>query len=153
MKEPKCPECDKLRIVCDKSQAIGEFMDWLHEQGYTIAERHEHCANCFTCSYNKQEFRAEYQGKTRERFFSGEMVPVCTPEELKAGRFAEPQCGIAEHGLFPVFLPIEQTLAKFFEIDLVKVEEERRRLLDYIRDKAAVNAMRTDIPRLSTTPA
>jgi len=37
MKEPKCPECDKLHAVKDKSQAIGEFIEWVFEQGIQFA--------------------------------------------------------------------------------------------------------------------
>lgn len=37
--EEKYPEHMKLQKVVDKSQAIGEFLDWLTgEQGYVIAE-------------------------------------------------------------------------------------------------------------------
>ena len=38
--------------------------------------------------------------------------------------------------LAPVQVPVEDTLAEFFEIDLKKVEKERQALLDFIRKKA-----------------
>jgi hypothetical protein len=38
--KPATPECEKLYPVKDKSQAIGEFLDWLkNEKHYLIAER------------------------------------------------------------------------------------------------------------------
>lgn len=38
--------------------------------------------------------------------------------------------------LAPVQVPVEETLAEFFEIDLKKVEKERQALLDFIRKKS-----------------
>jgi hypothetical protein len=36
---PACPECDKLASVADKSQVIGEFIDWLlGEKQYILAK-------------------------------------------------------------------------------------------------------------------
>lgn len=32
------PECTKLLVVADDSQKIGEFLDWLEEQGIMLAE-------------------------------------------------------------------------------------------------------------------
>lgn len=29
MNQPKCPECEKLVAVAPKSQAVGEFLEWL----------------------------------------------------------------------------------------------------------------------------
>jgi len=40
MKEPKCPECEKLKAVSARSQEIGEFIDWLHEKGFRLAKYH-----------------------------------------------------------------------------------------------------------------
>ena len=37
------PEHDKVSAVRDRSQVIGEFLDWLFsEKGYSIAEEHVH---------------------------------------------------------------------------------------------------------------
>ena len=39
MEKIKTPELDKIREIRDKSQSIGEFLDWLlGEKGYHIAE-------------------------------------------------------------------------------------------------------------------
>lgn len=35
---PVCHECEKLSKVSEKSQPLGEFLDWLHENNYVIAE-------------------------------------------------------------------------------------------------------------------
>ena len=86
----KYPECDKIVAVHDQSQKLGEFLDWLREQGWEL------CA---------------YQGVEDEE--SEE-----TPD-----------------GWYPIHKPAEQLLAKFFGIDLNKVEAERRALLEAIREK------------------
>lgn len=153
MKEPKCPECDKLHGVRDQSQSIGQFIEWLQEKGIVFAKSHVHTDACHTLGYSLRGFRKEYRDKVRKGSFSGEYRPVCTKEELHNGAFNKPQCGMTESTLYPEQVPIEKTLAEFFEIDLNKVEREKLRLLDFIRDKRAVDDMRKTVPRLSTTPA
>lgn len=45
--EPKTPEHDKLLQIKEKSQACGEFLDWLtNERGYVLAKYHEHDEDC-----------------------------------------------------------------------------------------------------------
>ena len=74
---PECPECDRAIAVKDKSQSIGEFLEWMElEKGLV---------------------RAYYD------------------EDYNVYRRA--------HG------GIEKLLAEYFEIDLDKVEREKRRLL------------------------
>jgi hypothetical protein len=78
----KYPECEKMVAVQDKSQAIGEFIEWLqHYKEYEI---------CHIC-----------------------------PEE---GEYA------------PIYFSTEELLAEFFEIDLKKVEKERRKMLKELGD-------------------
>ena len=75
MEKEKYPECEKLKEVSDKSQVVGEFLDWL--------------------SCNKEVCLAKWEGERLSEFYY-------SPENL---------------------------LAEFFEIDLNKVEEERREIL------------------------
>ena len=78
------PELDKMRAVKDRSQAIGEFIEWLRsKKSYEIA------------------------------FY---------PEGSDL--------------LFPVNTSIEKLLADFFEIDLNKVDAEKRALLKQLRRAA-----------------
>lgn len=44
-------------------------------------------------------------------------------------------CDLEEHEYEPVGKTIEQLLAEYFEIDLKKVEQERRVLLEWIRSQ------------------
>jgi hypothetical protein len=78
----KHPECDKLLAVKERSQAIGEFLEWLTgEKGVVLAT----------------------------------WFP---PGRLESGGYR-----------------IEKLLAEFFEIDLDKVEQEKRVMLEELREK------------------
>lgn len=44
---PECPECERLAVVAPKSQAIGNFLDWLRERGVYLSTEHEHGDGCY----------------------------------------------------------------------------------------------------------
>mgnify|MGYP003395996318 CR=1 FL=1 len=83
----KYPECEKQLAIRDKSQVCGEFLAWLRQHGYYIAEE-------------------EHRG--------------------------DPSPGGNDY-LIETRKGIEQLLGGFFEIDLAKVEQEQRAMLDAIR--------------------
>ncbi len=77
---PELPkEIMKMHSVKPESQAIGEFLEWLHHE--------------------KQWELAEWENNS----------------------------------LYPAHYSIEKLLAEFFEIDLDKVDKEKRALLDQVR--------------------
>lgn len=76
---PATPECDLMVSVSDDSHKIGEFLDWLEDQGIHLAEWDE------------------------------------------------------DDQMMPHRESYERLLARFFGIDLDKVETERRALLEHIR--------------------
>lgn len=39
IKMPKTPELDKMKAVQERSTELGQFIDWLHSEGYVIAQR------------------------------------------------------------------------------------------------------------------
>lgn len=80
-KQPECPECEKLSQVADKSQEIGNFLEWLQET-HVI------------CYWDE-----DYGGYSRE------------------------------------YKSTEKWLAEYFDIDLDKVEEERRALLKWLQEQ------------------
>ena len=82
---PQTDECQRMAKVAPDSQKIGEFLDWLQEQGVAL------------CTY--------------------------TP-----GTYSE-----SDDGWWLDHVSIERRLAKYFDIDLNKVEDERRALLEHIR--------------------
>ena len=47
------PEHEKLHAVQKQSQACGEFIEWLQQQGYTICRKHQHDPYC----YGESEYR------------------------------------------------------------------------------------------------
>ncbi len=79
------PEHEKMSTIVDKSQAIGDFLEWLNDtKKYRICER---------------------QHK-----------------------------GWAEH--YPIRESVEHLLAEYFKIDLNKLEQEKREMLEEIRKKS-----------------
>jgi hypothetical protein len=88
----KYPECDKMIAVSKESQAIGNFLEWLGEQGILLAE------------YGTERYHRDQ--------------------------------------LMPKHISIEKLLAEYFEIDLDKVETERRAMLDDFRKDQEANTER-----------
>lgn len=83
MKHPATPELDKQHEAIEHGAAhrIGEFIDWLREQGYILAK------------YD------------------------------------------AVDDLYDTNMPPKDLLADYFKIDLAKIEQEKRALLDHIRQQ------------------
>lgn len=79
-KYPPTPELDRMGEVHDHSQAIGEFLGWLGNQGIAL------------CRFDKES----------ESYFMD-------------------------------YVSIEKRLAEYFEIDLNKVEQERRTILKHLQ--------------------
>jgi hypothetical protein len=80
---PATPECDKIGAIQERSQPMGEFIDWLLHGDYHI----------------------------------------CTMEEGLDGAVV----------FRPVYKNVTQWLAEMFDIDLDKVDEEKRAVLQYVR--------------------
>ena len=103
---PKTPELDKMKAVKEKSQAIGEFLDWLmQEKKVQLGNPHEHGPTCRGWDDGRDKYSP--RGTDRCECVTGEFIPL--------------------------HISMEKLLAEFFDIDLVKVENERRAILDYIR--------------------
>lgn len=80
------PEHDKLQAISDKSQTIGEFLDWVRfEKDFILADR----------SVEDDDM------------------------------------------LWPASYNITELLAEFFDINLDKIEAEKRAMLDHIRSAQA----------------
>jgi hypothetical protein len=98
------PELDKLRKITHYSQKVGEFLAWLRRSGFVIAVRHNHVPACGP-SYSRQNDRTtEHRG-----------------------------CGMRDGELYEAGYDIKTLLARFFGIDLTRVEAEKRALLEVIR--------------------
>lgn len=77
----KYPEHEKQRAIVDKSQAIGEFLEWLPSTGIVFGK---------------------WDAEGRDRMWATR-------------------------------IDIEKLLAEYFEIDLEKIEEEKRQMIDEMR--------------------
>lgn len=89
-------ELDKMAQAKPRSQAIGEFLEWLREKGIVLAEYHKH---------SKDE----------------------------CGSVRWPECGICSEQPVAHHYNTETLLAEFFEIDLNRVEDEKRAILEELR--------------------
>lgn len=87
MKKPETPELDKVQEVRDRSQTIGEFLDWLPSQGIFLARYYEE-RGLSTFAVNIQELLAEYfdidlevMEEEKRRLLSGVSVEQCDEKE------------------------------------------------------------------------
>ena len=100
-------ELEKLEDARERSQAIGEFLEWLFgTKKYRIAK------------YLTDE---EYESKDNVSWVDG----LYEKEQFKRHE-------IGKEELMPIHIDIEKLLAEYFEIDLAKVEKERREILEKI---------------------
>ena len=110
-------ELEKLEAVSERSQAIGEFLEWLFDT-----------KNYHICKYLTEE---EYESEDNVYFVDG----LYEKEQFKRHK-------IGKEELMSIHVNIEKLLAEFFEIDLVKVEEERKQTLNEILGKMKENENR-----------
>lgn len=107
---PRYPEHEKLAAVKAKSQTIGEFLDHMP---YTLAEWRDDLITEVECSWD------------------------CTPDDPDPDHESCDGTGWrtvpAKEQFVPVRLSVQEVLAEYFGIDLDRVEEEKRAMLDEIR--------------------
>lgn len=110
-------ELEKLEAVSERSQAIGEFLEWL------FGSKNFHIGKYLTDE--------EYESDDNIYWVDG----LHEKEQFKRHE-------IDKEELMPIHIDIEKLLADFFEIDLVKVEEERKQTLNEILGKMKENENR-----------
>lgn len=67
----KYPECEKMTAIKDKSQVIGEFIEWLtHERSISIelCVRNDNSDGLMPCHTNVEQLLAEFFGINLEKF-------------------------------------------------------------------------------------
>lgn len=105
---PTTPELDKLKAVQPRSQACGEFLEWLEtEHAVQLGKPHVHGPEC----------------------------PGWDAEREKYNPSGNDRCGFYSQQFESLMISREKLLAAFFGIDLKKVEEERRAILEHLRRK------------------
>lgn len=126
-------ECERMVAVSDESQRIGHFLDWLNDQGIHLAvwERKKNC------DYESGPLMDG--GGLKWRCEGGTVTGH--PSSNKPGEVSGPcqKCdgtGLidrVEPRLSPIGERYESLLARFYGIDLDKVEAERRAMLQALR--------------------
>lgn len=115
---PATPEHIKLKAVADKSQAIHDFLEWLADGQYN-----EDVGPVELAYRPYMTEKPIYKRKRGEMF--PEIVgyePIPREEWKRQGQ------------LESLTYQMSPLLAKFFDIDLKKIDDEKRALLDFQRE-------------------
>lgn len=126
---PPTPELDKMRAVTAKSQAIGEFLDmFCAEQGLTLCTFREAGDNGESPRRWKAGVKLAKLDKKRVSERNPNLMDVFNGDAENNPDYEE-----WPDQYLPACKSIEKLLAQYFEIDLNKVEQERRAVLAHIR--------------------
>jgi hypothetical protein len=142
MKMPVMPESDKVIAAAPESQKLGEFLEWLEERGYQLGyympildpETRYLVVKCPSCDDQDcwrilDELSLTVSGLMPTHFGREERA------HDQAASLEDERLRKAQEN--PQFVPLirrkEELLAEYFEIDLDRVEEERRGLLEALR--------------------
>ncbi len=110
------PELEKIVVNHTKSQAIGQFLEWLQTE--------KNICFCITPEIHKALLYDDLNaGKMAEKQYYEAIEDI--DKELKFTN--------TDFAYIPSPLDIEKTLAEYFGVDLDKAEKERQGLLDEIR--------------------
>lgn len=119
----KFPEHEKLADVKGKSQAIGEFLEWTQEQGWLLAQRHEHSEHC-PCDDSWHDTK-----KQLSEAYADSYCKSCGGSRGSRRNL----CGYGDNDLAPVGETVTRLLARYFEIDEDLLEAEKRAMLEELR--------------------
>lgn len=113
------PEHEKLKALKGKNDTVGDFIEWLNANGYSICEKRE------------PEARREYDMDST--------IEVPDPGTRTRRSWGDTFCDMLEMVrdsacvYWPTYKRTEALLAEFFEIDPDKLEAEKRDMLDACR--------------------
>lgn len=141
-------ECQKLTAVSEESQAQGEFVDWLQEtKGLVLARwenKIERACEAAQSAYVDVDVAPGHVVRRYRKCVGGKVFlrrrPWDDEDEVDTGETCE-RCGgegfVVEDRAEPILVPAEQRLeallAEYHQVDLAKVEAERRALLEALR--------------------
>lgn len=57
--QPECSECEKLSAVAEKSNVIGEFLEWMQEHNFVVASWDDD-GELYPCRIQINPFLAQY---------------------------------------------------------------------------------------------
>ncbi len=119
-----CPEHDKMKSLRVESQTVGNFIDWLSQVEHVHLCLHDEDQYvCEECGVITQEEVRYARGLGAEM-----SCRKCRTNEVKNLVEFRPE------GYYPYhYNRIESLIAKFLEIDLTKIDNEKRAMLDGLR--------------------
>lgn len=141
---PPTPTLERLGTISDDSQKLGEFLHWLKDEGWQLCrwqeeiEDEEICVDPFHYRRTQAEVAveglieldAELHGrKPPQTDRSWRPNPDCTACQ-GSGLIRRTRRGWNYDGR-----TVEQVLAAYFQIDLEAAEQERRALLQHLREQ------------------
>lgn len=123
---PPTPELDKMKAVQSHSQAIGEFLDiYCNEKGYELCQFRK-------AGDNGMPYRIWKTG-VKNAILDGASTEDRKPragDVLNGDAILNPEYCEWPDGYIPLRKPLQKLLAEAFEIDLEKVDQERRAILE-----------------------
>jgi hypothetical protein len=109
------PEHEKIRALKGKNEVVGDFVDWLAAQKIHL---------CVLREARWEDVPCEVCGTT-ERKLIGCATPGC--KGFGMNRIGEPE------GYHVLVEPIEKLLARYFDIDLQTLDNEKRAMLEALK--------------------
>lgn len=143
------PECDKVHKVHEESQSIGAFLEWLSGQGVVLCRwatprESRRCTgvlknyfldldNCKGTGVALRTVMSDADWSLPRAERPDRTIIIAAGDECtKCGGTGSFEYDGAEQYM-PDYMAIEKRLAAYFDIDLNKVEQERRAVLDEAR--------------------
>lgn len=130
---PEYPEHEKLEAIRGQRDTVQRFLDWLmFEQGYDLSVPHEHTDDC-RCRHDWHTgglHKPAYGGDDRE-------CPACGASRrdlLDFPTIAGFVCGYSEGQAQRLNLHARDIVADYFDIDLDKIQREKVKMLDFVRE-------------------
>lgn len=125
MPKPKYPEHEKLTAAHDKSQAIGEFIEWIAYRKENFKAKNPANHGTIHLAQHTLVTTVTKFAPMTEPDAPAEMIPLKKKDWYRSDR------------MHYCHIQIQDLLSEFFGIDLVKLEKEKRQMLDSLREASA----------------
>ena len=126
MEAEQYPEHEKLQLVKDRSQAVGEFIEWLL-RNYSICQWQDEGNNGLPYYVTATEDDLLRIGEESGSRHSWEVM------QARTNGIRNPEYESWPEGYYPERRSITDWLADYFTIDQQKLDDEKRQMLEAIR--------------------
>lgn len=130
MTDDDLPEHMKLKALKPEAETIGQFLEWLQEQGIKLCRWENGRSNGQPMYVWSEKMLARMAKDPGLREELAEEGPTFTRD---GSTIPNPEYDYVEQGFYEDWQPIEKRLAAYFDINLEALEQEKRALLDYQR--------------------